>query len=424
MRPVTPRGFRDVLAAESAERRAIASALESCFESAGYGLVETPVLETRQALEAGAGSTLEGRALFVQDTDGALLARRPEMTVPIARLAASRLRDVTGPKRLGYVADVFREQASLRGQARQFTQAGVELIGAGGPAADAEVVTVLVGALDAVGLEDFTVAVGTVAVLLALLDAAGSNAAGAGAAWRGAVLDAAHHRDLVEFSRLVAAPGIDTDVQRALQEVPRIRGGADALERCRALVEPCGCGAAVDDLARTMELLEASGVTGRVIVDFGVVRDFGYYTGLIVEAYAPGLGVPLGGGGRYDGVLAAFDAPAQAAGFALGIERLHIALADQGCLPAVRGLDAVVGAADPAAALAACARLRSAGWRVAPACGEPRSVLPRLALESAAESALWAEGACLGIVGPAGDLTGALDPMDLPAPPTLERMGS
>ena len=94
------------------------------------------------------------------------------------------------------------------------------------------------------------------------------------------------------------------------------------------------------------------------------MRSFDYYTGLVVEAYAPGLGVPLGGGGRYDGVLAAFDAPAPAAGFALGLERLMIALVEQGAQPATRGLDAVVGG-EPAAALAAAARLRAAGWRVA-----------------------------------------------------------
>ena len=419
MRPVTPRGFRDVLVAEASERRCIARAVEASFESAGYGLVETPVLEMSRSLEAGAGSSLEGRALLVQDTDGSLLALRPEMTVPIARLVASRLADMDGPKRLAYVADVFREQASLRGQARQFTQAGVELIGVGGPAADAEVVTVLVSALEVCGLEDFTVAVGTVAVLRALLDATGADEG-----WRLTVLGAAHRRDLVEFAQLVTGAGLDRAVERALLRVPRIRGGAEALARARALVAPCGCGAAVDDLARTIELLEAAGVSQRVSVDFGIMRDFDYYTGLIVEAYAPGLGVPLGGGGRYDGVLAAFDAAAPAAGFALGIDRLHIALADQGRLPVVRGLDAVVGGADVSSILATCTRLRTHGWRVVPAPDAPRAELPRLALKSSAECALWAQGTLLGLLAPDGALAGALDPDDLPAPPSLEGSSS
>jgi ATP phosphoribosyltransferase regulatory subunit len=113
-----------------------------------------------------------------------------------------------------------------------------------------------------------------------------------------------------------------------------------------------------------MALLEAAGVADSVLVDFSLMRSFDYYTGLVLEAYVPGLGVPIAGGGRYDSVLASFDAPMAAVGFALGLERLSIALVEQDRAPRTRGLDAVVGG-DPARALAAAAKLRGAGWRVA-----------------------------------------------------------
>ena len=116
----------------------------------------------------------------------------------------------------------------------------------------------------------------------------------------------------------------------ALSAVPRIRGGREAIDACRAATAGLGCDAALDELAATWELLEAAGAAERVVVDFSVMRSFDYYTGLVAEAYAPGLGLPLGGGGRYDGVLAAYDAPAPAAGFALGLERVMIALVEQG----------------------------------------------------------------------------------------------
>ncbi len=127
-----------------------------------------------------------------------------------------------------------------------------------------------------------------------------------------------------------------------------------------------------------------------VSVDFSVMRSFDYYTGLVVEAYVPGLGVALGGGGRYDGVLAAFDAPAPAAGFALGIERLSIALLEQGAAPRVRGLDAVLGG-EPAEALAAAATLRASGWRVALS-ARAGLELVREADALEAVEALWAAG--------------------------------
>lgn len=404
-----------MLAQECAERRAVVRRLEACFGAGGYSLVETPVLETSRVLEAGAGSSLEGRALFVQDTDGSLLAMRPEMTVPLARLVATRLAGHPDPKRLAYVADVFREQASLRGQARQFTQAGVELVGASGPAADAEVIGMLVAALEAAGLDDFKVAVGTVAVLRALLEATGADEA-----WRRGVLAAAHRRDLVEYARLIDGAGLGGDLARALREVPLVRGATEALSRCRALVTPCGCGAAIDSLEEAVFIMDEAGRSERLIVDFGVMRDFDYYTGLIVEAYAPGLGVPLGGGGRYDGVLGVFGAPAPAAGFALGVDRLHIALADQGRLPRVRGLDAVVGGPRPGEVFSACGLLRRAGWQVVPAAGSSRTDLVRIAVEASTSTALWAEGASLGVLAPDGSVESALDPGAVPAPPTLE----
>jgi ATP phosphoribosyltransferase regulatory subunit len=357
MRPITARGFRDVLPAEAGERESVSRAIADTFASWGYGLVETPVAEDLAALEAAAGP-LQGTAFRLIDLDGRLLALRPDMTVPIARLVASRLRGAAGPHRFRYAAEVFREHESLRGQARQFTQVGVELIGEGGPAADAEMVSLLVAALDAAGVPEFTVAIGTVAVLHAIV-----AAAEAPAEWERAVLSAAHDRNLVGLDTLAAQAGSPA-VASALSTVPRIRGGAEAIAACRDVTVGLGCEAALDELAATWTLLEASGAATRVVVDFSVMRSFDYYTGLVAEAYAPGVGLPLGGGGRYDGVLAAYDAPAPAAGFALGLERVMIALMEQGAGVAVRKLDAVLGG-DAGAALTLARALRDAGWVVA-----------------------------------------------------------
>jgi ATP phosphoribosyltransferase len=357
MRPVTPRGFRDVLFQEAAERDTLAASARDVFASWGYRAVETPAVEEAAVLEAGMGP-LDGTAFRLVDLDGRLLALRPEMTVPIARLVASRLAAEPGPLRIAYATEVFREHASLRGQARQFTQLGVELVGASGPAADAEIVSVLVEALRASGLRDYLVAVGTVAILRDLL-----RVADAPEAWSAEVMAACHDRNLVELDRLVACAGLPPVLEGALTGVPRVRGGREAIGRVREIAGPCGCADALDALAETWALLEAAGVAAHVTLDFGVLRSFDYYTGVVLEAYAPGLGVPLGGGGRYDGLLAAFEHPAPAAGFALGLDRLHIALAEQGVAPKARGIDAVL-VGEPQARFAAARELREAGWRV------------------------------------------------------------
>jgi ATP phosphoribosyltransferase regulatory subunit len=358
MRPVTPRGFRDVLPAEAAEREAVSHAIADTFSAWGYGLVETPVVEDLAALEAAAGP-LQGTAFRLIDLDGRLLALRPDMTVPIARLVASRLAGQAGPHRFRYAAQVFREHESLRGQAREFAQVGIELVGEAGPAADAEVVALMVAALEAAGIPQYTVAIGTVAVLHALV-----AAADAPSAWGEAVLAAAHDSNLVGLDAL-ASQVADARVAEAISAVPRIRGRREAIDVCRVATAGLGCEEALDELAAAWDLIWAAGADFNVVIDFSVMRSFDYYTGLVAEAYAPGLGLPLGGGGRYDGVLAAFDAPTPAAGFALGLERVMIALVEQGARVAVRGLDAVIGG-DAAGALALGRELREAGWRVAP----------------------------------------------------------
>lgn len=400
MRPVTPRGFRDVLFQEAAERRAVEQAIGDAFDTWGYGLVETPAVEEYRTLEAGAGSSLEGTAFRLFDLDGSLLALRPEMTVPIARLVATRLAGQPGPFRLRYAADVYREHASLRGEARQFTQAGIELVGVNGPASDVEVITLLADALTAAGLREYTIGIGTVEVFRALLDIAGGDAE-----WRGRVDAAVHRGDLVGLEGLTRQAGIDPMAGEALRVVPRI-GGDDAIGRCRAVVAPTGCAGSLDALARTWELLEATGMSARVRVDFGILRSFDYYTGLIVEAYAPGVGLPLGGGGRYDDVLAAFGAPMPAAGFALTLERVHIALRAQDVDVAVRGLDVVVGGDDPAEVLRAAATLRASGLRVriAAACA-PAAIAAEAAREGASR-ALIARAGVLVTLDPLGRETG------------------
>ncbi|HSK47883.1 MAG TPA: ATP phosphoribosyltransferase regulatory subunit [Coriobacteriia bacterium] len=406
---MTPRGFRDVLPEEAAEREALIARIGDTLGAWGYGRVETPVVERLETLEAAAGS-LEGTAFRLVDLDGRLLALRPDLTVPIARLVSSRLAEQPGPFRLRYVADAFREHESLRGQARQFTQIGVELIGTGGPAADAEVVALLVEALRAAGLGRFTVAVGSVEVFSAILEAAEMDDT-----WIRAVMDAAHDRNLVELARLSDAPGVAPAAGAALRAVPRIRGSRSAIDECRAAVVGCGCDDALDSLAETFDLLEAAGAAEEVMVDFSLMRSFGYYTGIVVEAYAPGVGVPLGGGGRYDRVLERFGLPAPAAGFALGLERLSIALIEQGVAVPVRGLDAVIGG-EPADALAAAARLRAAGWRVVLTERTGLEVV-READRGGATEALIARGEQILRLDRAGELSLALGE-PLPYPPT------
>jgi ATP phosphoribosyltransferase regulatory subunit len=416
MRPVTPRGFRDVLLQEAAEREVVTAQVAAVFDAWGYAPVETPMIEEYATLEQGVGLASELAAFRLFDLDGSLLALRPEMTVPIARVAASRLADQVGPQRVRYTGPVFRENVSLRGQARQFTQAGIELIGEGGPAADAEVVALAVEALTAAGLDDFVISIGTVALLSALLEGTGQDQA-----WEGAIVAAVHDRNLVELDRLAGAHGLDPPLARALAQAPRLRGGAEAFDACEALIAAAGAEGVLAPLRETYRILDALGYAGRVTVDFGIMRSFDYYTGFVFEAYAPGVGAPLGGGGRYDRLLAAFGRPAPAAGFALGLERVMIALAEQGSTPALQPLDALIGG-DAGAAFAAAHDLRASGWRVRMAVGRSGAEIVLAAELADAHEALVAQDGEIWRLDRAGERALPLA-RPLPAPPSATWAG-
>lgn len=315
MIPATPRGFRDVLPEEAAIRERIVSQVQARFAGAGYLPIETPTLESVAALDADRALSTTPFRFF--DVDGNQLALRPDVTLPVARLAATRMRGVPRPLRLRYTAPVFREEESLRGQAREFTQLGVELIGQSSAEDDAEVVSLFVEALYAAGLRSFVVDVATVEVLRALVDGACDDEA-----WAQQVFGAYHDSNWVFLDKLAAKKQVRPAFGAALSALPRIAGGPEAVEACREIVAPLGCDAGLDRLAATLGLLEERGVLPYVRVDFSVMNSLDYYTGIVMQAYATGTPRPIGSGGRYDNLLAAFGSDEPAAGFAFGLETL------------------------------------------------------------------------------------------------------
>jgi ATP phosphoribosyltransferase regulatory subunit len=365
MIPVTPRGFKDVLPEEARWRENITNKVQAVLSSWGYAPIETPSLEVLEVLEQGGQLSENPFRLF--DSDGALLVLRPDVTLPIARMVASRLSPINEPLRFRYVQSVFREGEYLRGQAREFTQIGIESIGLSGETADAEVILILIDALKACGLKEFTVALCTVGVLRDLLNVIVDDG-NAPREWRTAVLRACHQSNLVEVERLANDSRVDKRYGAAFQALLNVHGGREAIKRCRELVEPLGCTDGLDILEKTYAIIEEVGAASCVTVDFSVMSAFDYYTGLVFEAYAPGIGVALGSGGRYDHMLEAYGTKAPAAGFAFNLERVMIALLEQGITAEDGSLSSDATAvniddANPAAAFIKAAELRASGRR-------------------------------------------------------------
>lgn len=304
---------------EMRELRRLDRALIDVFEARGYGEVATPAIEYDEVLARGDGRATGGTYRFF-DEHGELLALRSDMTIPIARLVASRFAGVEPPIRLCYLASAYRAVRPQRGQMREFVQAGVELIGAPAPEGTVEVIEVLESALDAAGLDRAVIGLGDADLFRQLLTEIGVEGEA-----RDAVIARLATHDLVGLeAELSELEGIGEEQVATCVALSQLRGGREVLEQARGLG-----GVAVERalarLQETYEELDRRGAADRVQIDLGLLRDLGYYSGAILEVYDPALGHILGGGGRYDGLMRRFGVDLPAAGFALYVERVHVA---------------------------------------------------------------------------------------------------
>jgi ATP phosphoribosyltransferase regulatory subunit len=320
--PIPP-GTRDILPEEMRELRALQAKLASVFERFGYGEIATPTVEYDSVL-ARAGDTSGAPAAHrFFGAHGELLAMRADMTVPIARLVANRYAAADLPLRFFYNARAYREVRPQRGQMGEFFQAGVELVGSGAPEGTAEVVEVLSAALDAAGLGRAVIGMGDAALYRQLLEELGVPEGE-----RSRVLDLLAGRDLVGLGAEIGRLGLSEAERDLLTAIPGLRGGREVLERAGELGGEA-TERAVARLAETYEQIAERGIATRVSLDLGLLRDLGYYTGAILEVYDPALGHVLGGGGRYDELMGRFGRPLPAVGFALYLERVHVAQAEE-----------------------------------------------------------------------------------------------
>jgi ATP phosphoribosyltransferase regulatory subunit len=369
---VIPEGMRDVLPPETRRLRAVEDLLRARFAAFGYGEVRTPWLEFAETLEASEDDTLSA-GYRLHDEQGHELMVRTDMTVPVARMAAERCDDDPLPLRFSYVAPSIRPWAPQRGQDGEFQQAGAELLGLDSAEADAECVALLCDALEGLGLPAFTVTLGSAAYQQALIGSLGLPEDD-----RKTFTAALSDRDYPLLESIAGNAEVDEDALKTLWRVLQLSGGEEILGQARKLARSDVMQDAVARLSRVRGLVDEAGFGERLAFDLGLIQDLTYYRGLILEAYAPGVGLPLATGGRYDGLLARFEWDVPGVGFAVAVERAADALDEAGmelagapaAVPFIGGLEAPARAAE----------LRRAGLAVAALPAGAADVPPPLVL--------------------------------------------
>ncbi len=313
-----PHGVADLFFNDAARKRAIERTLADTFARWGYSEIVPPMFEYYESLAAEAGPQLREEMYRFFDRDGRTLALRADFTIPTARIVGTKLFDRAMPLRFFYVGSAFRYEEPQAGVRREFTQAGIELIGAATADADAEAIALAMSALRVIGLDDFRFTLGNAAYLRATTSDLELNDAD-----NLALNDAIRRKNASALTRLLDSLALAPARKRALAQLPALWGGADVLDRAVCVSDQAH--AAIEHLRAVLARLGRFGLQDFVTLDLAENRGMAYYTGILFEGFVQGLGFAVASGGRYDNLIAHFGPSIPAVGFAIGVERALMA---------------------------------------------------------------------------------------------------
>lgn len=313
---ITPEGTKDFLFEECLVRREAEKKIHDIFKSKGYYELTTPALEFYDVFQTESGHYQQERLYKLTDSKGRLLVMRPESTMPIARVVASRLRDASLPLRLFYNQSVYRFESALKGRSNEIVQAGMELIGSASHMADLEMVSTAIEILDSCTETSFSLEIGDAGIFKELMRELNATED-----------DRENIRYLIETKNYPALNDMldsmgDTPVIAALKRLPAMFGGEEVFEKAAELYSNERINMMLDDLRKMYEEISKLIGCGKLTVDLGMVNNADYYTGVIIKGYLEGYGEEVLSGGRYNKLLADYGYDVPATGFAVNIDAI------------------------------------------------------------------------------------------------------
>jgi ATP phosphoribosyltransferase regulatory subunit len=322
-RSLIPIGTATLLPNTAQSVRRLEDQLLAHLSTWGYQEIILPTFEYLDVLAVGlAPEILEKCYKFADWASGRILVLRPDATAQIARMVAMGLGGEDLPLRFSYRTTVFRYEPEHRGRDREVFQVGFELIGNDSSQSDAEVVTLLAGLLDRIGLPDWKISLGHVGFFKALLSQSGLSPSG-----RKQAEVAVAHKDLPRLEQILNTERLPRSRARDILQVPERCGREEVLEwgkriagKDSQLLQP------LQRLAQVYRLLKTTGVQDRILLDLGEFRGFDYYDGVVFDVFSSSFGSEIGGGGRYNHLVGRFGRDLPAIGLGLDLDRVFSAL--------------------------------------------------------------------------------------------------
>ena len=313
---ITPAGTGDLMYEQCEIRAQMAGKLRALLEMRGHREVKTPMLEFYDVFDSSSTYFPEEEMYKLIDNRGRLLVVRPDCTVPIARMTATRLKNERKPLRLYYHQDIMRVSPDMRGQSNEVTQVGAEVIGVSSYLSDLDVVATAAQCLKELCGENFSLEICHIGFFKALI-----GALQAPERVKEEIRDNIEAKNFAALGDLLEPYG-EERAAVALRALPRLFGGKETLAKAAELFEQEEASKVLSYLSRLWDDLESLGLGDNILVDLGLVNEVDYYTGVIFRGYMAGAGTPVLSGGRYDTLARKFGEALPATGFAVDIDSL------------------------------------------------------------------------------------------------------
>ncbi|MBN2558756.1 MAG: ATP phosphoribosyltransferase regulatory subunit [Clostridia bacterium] len=310
-----PEGMQDILNENCYMKRNAEEILRKMYLANGFMEIETPLVEFYDVFSAAGSGTAMQSTYKMIDEKGRILTVRPDMTIPAARVAATKLRDDRFPAKLFYTGKCMRSDDFGGGRQKEFTQSGVEIIGSKSLFYDALVIATAVGALQAIGMEEFIIELGQVDFFKGLMELTGLGDDDSEKIRK--MIDS---KDFFGVEEMLFGRQMDDGVKNLLLNLPSYYGKREMLQDVREKASSSRLLGSIDELLGLLDILDDFGVSDYISVDLGMVKRLDYYTGIIFRGMTYGMGFPILGGGRYDTLCEKFGKPMAATGFSFGLD--------------------------------------------------------------------------------------------------------
>lgn len=320
----TVEGSQDFLFKECFIKKSIEEKLKTMYKLHGYFEIETPTMEFYDVFAEDRDIISTETMFKFYDQLGRILVLRPDMTVPIARVAATKLREENCPLRISYSGKMFRFREAGFGGQKELSQLGTELLGVLSPEADAEIISMAINSLLAAGFDNFQIDIGQVEFFKGLMEN-GEFTEGEIEAIRSLI----DKKDMLGVEQILKKHEIGDDLKEIILNLPSFFGNIDIIEKIKAMKLNKNSFEAICYLEKVVNLIKDNGLERYITIDLGMVQKLNYYTGVIFKGFTYGVGFPILSGGRYDTLIGKFGNDCPAVGFSINIDMVMEALQRQ-----------------------------------------------------------------------------------------------